>query len=80
MNEAQYHLHTHGKTIPHRFIDAAKREGLALGTPFTVSLIATGMTCCTYQPGQAVEYTKAYQRWYKNQNGAGATRKQRVTG
>jgi hypothetical protein len=78
MNEPQYTLNVAGKHIPYLFFDAAKKEGFWMGMPFTISLIATGMICCNWQPGQAIEYTKAYQRWYKNQNGAGATRKERV--
>ena len=77
MNEPQYHLRTMGRVIPHRFIQGAINEGKQLGVPFTVSLIATGMVCCSRQLGQTVEYTKAYQRWFRDQNYAGATRKVR---
>lgn len=73
MNEPQYTLHIMGRAIPHHFIGGAIKEGWQLGLPFTVSLIATQMICCSWTPGQAIEYTTAYQRWYKNQSCAGAT-------
>lgn len=79
MNEPVYYLHTMGRKIPHRFIQGAIKEGRDLGVPFTISLIATGMICCQWQPGGELVHTKAYKRWFRDQNFAGATR-ERVRG
>lgn len=63
------------------YISQLITQGMQSNLPFTIELIEPSILILEWQPGQPKpaykDYSKKYQRWYRNQQFSGATRKVR---